>query len=145
VTSASPSRLPSGRAAGGGKKKGHRRDAPFRLPAILSIACSGDSARNEVCSVSSFGEPGETLADLPTRTALMEALAAAGAFHDEYERVVLKGVVDERWSGFCAAYLLGRLGDFAAASRLAELLGEIGEAEDWAAITADHVLAKLRS
>jgi hypothetical protein len=92
-----------------------------------------------------FGEPGETLADLPTRTALVEALAAADTLHDEYERVALKGVVDERWSGFCAAYVLGRLGDFAPASRLAELLGEVGEADNWAAITADHVLAKLRS
>jgi len=85
------------------------------------------------------------MADLPSKSALEQALAAASASHDEYERVVLKGVVDEAWAGFCAAYVLGRLGEFATASRLAGLLEEVEEVENWAAIAAEHVLAKLRS
>jgi hypothetical protein len=85
------------------------------------------------------------MADLPSKTGLEEALAAASAFHDEYERVVLKGVVDEAWAGFCAAYALGRLGEFATASRLAGLLEEVDEVDNWPAVAADHVLAKLRS
>ncbi len=84
------------------------------------------------------------MADLPSKSALEQALAAAGASHDEYERVVLKGVVDDTWAGFWAAYVLGRLGDFTPASRLAELLEEVANVDDWAAV-ADHVLAKLRS
>lgn len=85
------------------------------------------------------------MADLPTKATLEQALIAASALHDEYERAILKGVVDDRWAGFCAAYLLGRLGDFAAAGRLAGLLAEVSETENWAAAAAEHVLAKLRS
>ncbi len=65
------------------------------------------------------------MADLPSKSALAAALSAAGPAHHEYEQVVLKGVQDELWSGFYAAYALGRLGDFAAASRLAGLLEEV--------------------
>ena len=85
------------------------------------------------------------MADLPAKPALEQALIAASASHEEYERVVLKGVVDERWAGFCAAYVLGRLGEFAAASRLAGLLEQVGETENWPAAAAEHVLTKLRS
>jgi hypothetical protein len=85
------------------------------------------------------------MADLPSKTELEQALAAASASHDEYERIVLKGVVDEGWAGFCAAYALGRLGEFAAASRLAGLLEEVEEMDNWPAVAAEHVLAKLRS
>ena len=52
------------------------------------------------------------VADLPSHDVLTSTLAAAAAAHEEYERVVLKGVVDANWSGFYAAYVLGRLGDF---------------------------------
>jgi hypothetical protein len=47
---------------------------------------------------------------------------------------------------FYAAYVLGRLGDFVVASRLAALLSEVEETDDdWDATVADHVLMKLRS
>lgn len=85
------------------------------------------------------------MADLPSKSALEEALVAASASHDEYERVVLKGVVDELWAGFCAAYTLGRFGEFVSASRLAGLLEEVREGDDWAGAAAEHVLSKLRS
>ena len=85
------------------------------------------------------------MADLPSHDVLTSTLAAAAAAHEEYERVVLKGVVDANWSGFYAAYVLGRLGDFVPASRLAGLLSEVEDSDDWDEAAADHVLMKLRS
>ena len=85
------------------------------------------------------------MADLPAREHLAETLTAASAAHDEYERVILKGVVDVRWSGFYAAYVLGAVGEFTEPSRLAALLEEVDTGDDWAAIAAEHVLTKLRS
>jgi hypothetical protein len=85
------------------------------------------------------------MADLPTRSALAEALNAAGAAHHDFERVALKGIRDELWPGFYAAFVLGRFGEFAAASRLAALLDEVDGGDDWAQAAADHVLTKLRS
>ena len=76
---------------------------------------------------------------------LVSTLAAAASAHDEYERAVLRGVVDPNWSGFYAAYVLGRLGDFVPASRLATLLSEIEDAPEWETAAAGHVLMKLRS
>ncbi len=86
-----------------------------------------------------------TVADLPSKSALAGALAAAGAAHHDYEKFVLKGVRDELWAGFYAAFALGRLGEFTAASRLAALLEEVDTADDWAPQAAEHVLNKLRS
>jgi hypothetical protein len=83
--------------------------------------------------------------DLPSPAALHAALAAADAVHEEYERVALKGVADMAWAGFFAAFVLGRVGDFAEASRLAELLEEVESDDDWLAAAAEHVLMKLRS
>jgi hypothetical protein len=85
------------------------------------------------------------MADLPSQPMLVRALAAAASAHDEYERTVLKGVVDANWSGFYAAYVLGRLGDFVPAGRLASLLSEVEDDADWDETAADHVLVKLRS
>ena len=85
------------------------------------------------------------MADLPSHDLLQQTLAAAGAAHEDYERTVLRGVVDPQWSGFFAAYVLGRLGDFAPASRLATLLAEVNAKDEWEAVAADHVLMKLRS
>jgi hypothetical protein len=85
------------------------------------------------------------MADLPSRSALAETLGAAGAAHEDYERVALKGVGDALWAGFYAAFVLGRLGEFAAASRLAGLLEEVDDAADWPEAAALHVLLKLRS
>jgi hypothetical protein len=85
------------------------------------------------------------MADLPGRESLAEALGAVGRIHSDYERVLLKGVRDEFWSGFYAAFVLGRLGEFADASRLAQLLEEVDAPEDWSAAAAAYVLRKLQS
>ncbi len=83
------------------------------------------------------------MVDLPTKVALESALSNADAAHEEYERATLNGVVDERWAGFYAAYLIGRFGDFALPSRLAALIEE-SEEDDWS-VVAEHLLTKLRS
>ena len=47
----------------------------------------------------------------PAQNELAQALAAAGTSHHDYEQTILNGERDEQWSGFYAAYTLGRLGD----------------------------------
>jgi hypothetical protein len=54
-------------------------------------------------------------------------------------------VRDDLWAGFYAAFALGRLGDFAAASRLAALLEEVDAPSNWSEAAAEHVLTQLRS
>ncbi|MEJ0013532.1 MAG: hypothetical protein WDM94_13110 [Bauldia sp.] len=85
------------------------------------------------------------MADLPDRDTLADALAIADAVHEEYERSALKGMGDDKWPGFFAAFVIGRLGEFVAASRLALLLEEVEESEEWPRVAADYVLMKLRS
>lgn len=85
------------------------------------------------------------MADLPSDSDLAEALFAAGAAHHEYEQTALKGVRDELWSGFYAAFVLGRLGDFTAASTLAALLEEVDAPSNWSEAAARHVATMLRA
>jgi hypothetical protein len=75
---------------------------------------------------------------------LTEALCAAGSAHHEYEQTVLKGVRDGEWAVFYAVYVLGRLGDFAAASLLIKRLAEAPITENWAESTAAHVLTEIQ-
>ncbi len=79
----------------------------------------------------------------PSRDQLREALSAAAGAHHEYEQVALGGQHDAQWSGFYAAYVLGRLGDFASPSALAGWLEAAPEADDWAGQAASFVLSKL--
>ena len=85
------------------------------------------------------------MADLPSDSAIAEALSAAGSAHHEYEQTALKGVRDELWAGFYAAFVLGRLGDFTAASRLAALLEEVDAPSNWSEAAAEHVATTLRA
>ncbi len=85
------------------------------------------------------------MADLPSKSALAQALSAAASAHHEYERTALKGVRDDLWAGFYAAFVLGRLGDVAPASLLAALLEEVAAPSKWSETAAEHVLIKLRS
>ena len=81
--------------------------------------------------------------DRPTRDRLKEALDAAGSAHHEYQTNALRGVRDERWAGWYAAYVLGRLGGFATPSDLAEWLGASPAGDDWSASAAKYVLGQL--
>jgi uncharacterized protein len=85
------------------------------------------------------------VADLPSDSAIAEALSAAGSAHHEYEQTALKGARDELWAGFYAAFVLGRLGDFTAASRLAALLEEADAPSNWSQAAAEHVATTLRA
>ncbi len=82
-----------------------------------------------------MGRPGEK--------ELYDALQAAGAAHHEFEQNALAGVRDEQWPGWYAAYVLGRLGDFAAPSELARWLEEASLEGDWSANAAALVLSKV--
>ena len=83
------------------------------------------------------------MSDRPSREQLREALAAAGSAHHDYEKNALGGVRDERWAGWYAAYVLGRLGDFVSPSALAQWLEESPAGDDWAAGAAEHVIGRL--
>ena len=85
------------------------------------------------------------MADLPSDSAIVEALSAASSAHHEYEQTVLNGVRDELWTGFYAAFVLGRLGNFTAASTLAALLEEVDAASNWSQAAAKHVATTLRA
>ncbi|HSG30232.1 MAG TPA: hypothetical protein VLB82_01675 [Thermodesulfobacteriota bacterium] len=74
---------------------------------------------------------------------LEKALSSAGSAHHDYEVNTLNGVRDEMWPGFYAAYVLGRLGDFAPASVLNSLLESAPSNENWAASTAEYVIKEL--
>ena len=82
------------------------------------------------------------MTDIPDQAALREALADAAASHHDYEAVYLKGVRDSQWSGYYAAFVLGRLGGFAPASVLATCL-EAAEGADWATAASDLVIDRL--
>ncbi len=76
----------------------------------------------------------------PARQDLEDALAAAGTAHHEYEQNLLGGKRDEQWPGWYAAYVLGRLGDFASPTSITrwrrELLrGAKGEGGELGATT----------
>jgi uncharacterized protein len=75
----------------------------------------------------------------PLESDLAEVLSAAGSAHHEYEQTALKGVRDGLWAGFYAAFVLGRLGDFTAASRLAALLEQVDAPSNWSEAAAKHV------
>lgn len=79
----------------------------------------------------------------PSHESLRDALRAAGRAHHDYEQNVLDGVRDELWPGFYAAFVLGRLGDFATASALSRWLEAAPLGGDWAADAADYVLSQM--
>lgn len=75
------------------------------------------------------------------RVELVAALESAGRAHHEFEAEALGGERDELWSGFYAAYVLGRVGDFIAPSVLASLLESV-DGEPWAEAAADAILQR---
>lgn len=80
---------------------------------------------------------------MPSLERLVQVLGAAGSAHHDYEQNVLGGAHDEQWAGFYAAFVLGRLGDFATLSSLAKWLGEAPSDDDWAESAAQYVLDQL--
>ena len=85
------------------------------------------------------------MAKRPSLNDLQEALTAAGVAHHEFEQHALRGVHDEQWAGFYAAYVLGRLGDFTTPTLLAGWLEDAPSVDDWAAAAARYVQGHLGS
>jgi hypothetical protein len=79
----------------------------------------------------------------PSLSDLQEALSAAGSAHHDFEQHALRGVHDEQWAGFYAAYVLGRLGDFTTATLLTGWLEGAPSVDDWSAAAASYVLGQL--
>jgi len=79
----------------------------------------------------------------PSQDELEKALGDASSAHHDYEQVTLVGNRDEQWSGFYAAYVLGRVGNFVPPSALSQWLQEAPGGERWAATAASHVLSRL--
>lgn len=79
----------------------------------------------------------------PSHKSLKQALNDAGAAHHDYEQVVLGGERDEQWPAFYAAYVLGRVGDFAPASSVSRWLQSAPAEADWADSAAAFVLSKF--
>lgn len=83
------------------------------------------------------------MSDSPTVADLRTALTAAGTAHHDYESRFLNGERDEQWPGWYAAYVLGRLGDFATPTDLATWLEEVPSEGVWADTAAIMVLNRL--
>lgn len=79
----------------------------------------------------------------PDQAAIEQALRDASAAHHDYQQVTLKGERDELWAGFYAAFVLGRVGDFAPSSQLTDWLSEAPGGDDWAASAAEFVVSRL--
>ncbi len=79
----------------------------------------------------------------PSREQIDVALQAAGAAHHEFEVNALHGRHDERWSGWYAAYVLGRLGDFVTPTILAGWLSEAPASKDWSRTAAEYIEERL--
>ena len=75
----------------------------------------------------------------PSHANLVAALRAAAEAHHEYETNALGGVRDEQWAGWYAAYVLGRLGDFATPTDLSAWLASASGTGDWAESAAAQV------
>ena len=79
----------------------------------------------------------------PTKEDLIAALSAAANAHHNYQEVTLNGVHDEYWPGWYAAFVLGRLGDFASPSSLSKWLAGVSGDGDWSHLAAIQVLDQL--
>ena len=83
------------------------------------------------------------MTEFPSEADLADALTAAASAHHNYEQETLKGVRDAQWSGFYAAFALGRLGEFATPDVLVRLLEDAPGRGDWASEASRHVIREL--
>jgi len=79
----------------------------------------------------------------PDAGEIAAALEQAAQSHHVYEEKYLNGKRDRLWSGFYAAYVLGRCGHFTAADELSRLLEEVPQSERWAEEAARMIFSKI--
>lgn len=84
-------------------------------------------------------------ASKPQPDQLKDAIDQASQAHHDYESNALNGVRDERWSGWYAAYILGRVGDVCTPTDLAKWLEEAPIDGDWSSNAAALVLERLNA
>jgi len=82
---------------------------------------------------------------IPKQDQLLKTLIAAAKAHHEYQTNILGGVRHAQWSGWYAAYILGRLGEFATPSVLTKWLEEVTDEKSWFKKAAEHVHRKIRT
>jgi hypothetical protein len=76
---------------------------------------------------------------MPTTDKLETTLNEAASSHHQFQTVYLKGVRDEKWSSYYAAFVLGRLPDLdIAPSALTELLAGVTD-KNWTAGAAKAI------
>ena len=85
------------------------------------------------------------MVSLFSKAALEKALRDASLSHHNYEEIILHGVRDKYWSGWYAAYVLGRLGDFTSPSELSSLLETISADDDWFLAATDQIYMKFNT
>ncbi|MEM7801272.1 MAG: hypothetical protein AAF633_18915 [Chloroflexota bacterium] len=81
---------------------------------------------------------------MPNRDQLKTALSAAGSAHHDYESKFLKGVRDEMWPGWYAAFVIGCLGDFTTPTELTEWLIEVSFEGDWFENAVELIAERLK-
>ena len=76
---------------------------------------------------------------MPTTDKLKATLNEAESSHHQFQTVYLKGVRDEKWSSYYAAFVLGRLPDLdITPSALTELLSGVTD-KNWTAGAAKAI------
>lgn len=76
----------------------------------------------------------------PTKSQLIAALSRAGELHHTYKKEHLGGSRDEHWSGFYAAYMIGRYDLFQNIEALTEELEKVPVIANWAQEAAETLL-----
>ena len=82
---------------------------------------------------------------IPSQDKILLALTAAGQAHHEYQENMLNGQHDAQWAGWYAAYVLGRLGDFASPSQLTRWLTTAPSSNDWSTSASLHVCHQMEA
>lgn len=87
----------------------------------------------------------QSVGPTPSQEVLAAALASAGAAHHDYESRFLGGDRDAQWSGWYAAYVLGRLDDFTSPTALVTWLESAPSDGEWSQDAASFVLAQIEA
>ena len=67
----------------------------------------------------------------------------AGKAHHDYESNYLKGKRDDYWAGWYAAFVIGRVGNFATPTELTNWLEEVESGDNWFENAANLILDRL--
>ena len=81
---------------------------------------------------------------VPSKESLQDTLNAAGSAHHEFETNYLNGEYDTQWSGWYAAFVIGRLGEFTTPTQLTRWLEQASTEGNWAENAAEIILDRLR-